>query len=91
MDEPTSSVDLLIEKEILANLLNTTFDSTFIISLHRLHLLPKFDSVIMLRDGKVIASGTITELLNIPGPVRELWHSYQKNFEAKDKSSTTNQ
>ncbi len=79
MDEPTSSVDLPTEKEILSGVINAFPDAALLVSLHRLHLLPKFDSVIMLSDGKVIASGSTVELLNNPGPVRDLWLSYQQD------------
>ena len=49
MDEPTSSVDLPTEKAILSGVIHAYPDSAMIASLHRLHLLPQFDSVIMLR------------------------------------------
>lgn len=76
MDEPTSSVDLPTEKEILSNVIETFPDAAIIVSLHRLHLLPKFDRVIMLDHGKVAANGPTIELLNTPGPVSELWRTY---------------
>lgn len=78
MDEPTSSVDLPTEKEILASVIEAFPDASLMISLHRLHLLPKFDSVIMLQNGAVVASGPISELLHKPGPVQDLWNAYQK-------------
>jgi ABC-type bacteriocin/lantibiotic exporter with double-glycine peptidase domain len=78
MDEPTSSVDLPTEKEILSGVIEAFPTAALIVSLHRLHLLPKFDTVIMLSDGEVIASGPIEQLLNNPGPVRDLWLAYQK-------------
>jgi len=81
MDEPTSSVDLPTEQEILSSVINAFPEAAMIVSLHRLHLLPKFDSVIMLSDGAVIAFGTTKELLNHPGPVRDLWQSYQQDFD----------
>jgi len=77
MDEPTSSVDLPTEKEILTNVITAFPDTSIIISLHRLHLLPHFDSILMLQDGKLIARGPTTELLNRPGPVQDLWKKYQ--------------
>ena len=40
------------------------------------HLLPNFDSVIMLHNGEVVASGSIPELLSNPGPVHDLWQGY---------------
>ncbi|MGD9592782.1 MAG: ABC transporter ATP-binding protein [Candidatus Berkiella sp.] len=83
MDEPTSSVDLPTEKEILSGVINAFPESAMIISLHRLHLLPHFDSVIMLEKGEIKAFGSISELLNSPGPVRDLWQSYQDDFNGK--------
>ena len=47
MDEPTSSVDLPTEKEILSGVIDAFPDAAMIVSLHRLHLLPKFDRIIM--------------------------------------------
>ncbi len=76
MDEPTSSVDLPTEKEILSGVIHAFPEAAMIVSLHRLHLLPQFDSVIMLRQGKIAASGSTTELLRNPGPVRDLWAAY---------------
>jgi ATP-binding cassette subfamily B protein len=77
IDEPTSSVDLPTEKEILAGVLEAFPDASIVVSLHRLHLLPKFDRIIMMKDGEIIADGVTEELLNQPGPVRDLWQSYQ--------------
>ncbi len=76
MDEPTSSVDLPTEKEILSGVIHAFPDAAMIVSLHRLHLLPQFDSVVLLKGGKVIASGSTAELLHNPGPVRDLWRAY---------------
>ncbi|MFI4937638.1 MAG: ABC transporter ATP-binding protein [Candidatus Berkiellales bacterium] len=85
MDEPTSSVDLTTEKEILSGVISAFPESAMIISLHRLHLLPNFDSVIMLEKGEIIAGGPISELLNNPGPVRDLWQSYQDDFKSNGR------
>ncbi|MEI7580399.1 MAG: ABC transporter ATP-binding protein [bacterium] len=78
MDEPTSSVDLVTEKKILIGIFSALPEATCIVSLHRLHLLQNFDAVIMLQEGKVIASGPVAELLHAPGPVRDMWLEYQK-------------
>lgn len=79
MDEPTSSVDLPTEKEILSGVLTEFSKSTIIVSLHRLHLLPKFDRVIMLDNGKIIADGPTASLLQSHGPVHDLWQAYHSN------------
>jgi ATP-binding cassette, subfamily B, bacterial len=78
MDEPTSSVDLPTENNILSGVIAAFSDATIMVSLHRLHLLPKFDRVIMMDHGKIVADGKTTSLLTQPGPVYDLWHSYKK-------------
>lgn len=83
MDEPTSSVDLATEKEILSGVINAFPDAAMIVSLHRLHLLPRFDSVIMLSHGRIVASGPTAELLREPGPVHDLWTTYQQDFDSE--------
>jgi ABC-type multidrug transport system fused ATPase/permease subunit len=75
MDEPTSSVDLKTEKEILSNIIGAFPDAAILVSLHRLHLLPKFDAIIMFHNGNII-QGSTAELLNKPGPVRDLWEMF---------------
>ncbi|WP_133140467.1 ABC transporter ATP-binding protein [Legionella genomosp. 1] len=77
MDEPTSSVDLPTEKQILSGIIETYREATLVVTLHRLHLLPQFDRVILLEQGEIIADGCTDELLNSSGPVQKLWQKYQ--------------
>lgn len=77
MDEPTSSIDLATEKTILSGVIESFTEATLIVSLHRLHLLPKFDRIIMLDQGEIVADGQTSELLNNSGPVSALWQKYQ--------------
>lgn len=79
MDEPTSSVDLPTEKTILSGIIDEYPNATLVVSLHRLHLLPKFSRIIMLKDGKVIADGPTEELLKLDNPVKTLWENYQRH------------
>ncbi|MBP6918756.1 MAG: ABC transporter ATP-binding protein [Legionellaceae bacterium] len=79
MDEPTSSVDLPTEKAILSGIIDEYPDATLVVSLHRLHLLPKFSRIIMLQDGQVVADGPTAELLKLDNPVKTLWEKYQKH------------
>ncbi|KTC71583.1 ATP-binding transmembrane ABC transporter [Legionella birminghamensis] len=77
MDEPTSSVDLPTEKKILSGIIESYAESTILVTLHRLHLLPQFDRVILLEQGQIVADGPTSELLNRNGPVQLLWQKYQ--------------
>lgn len=79
MDEPTSSVDLPTEKTILSSVIDEYPHSTLVVSLHRLHLLPKFSRIIMLKDGKVVADGPTDELLSRDNCVKRLWDKYQRH------------
>ena len=80
LDEPTSSVDSANEKEIYQQLMKHFADKAIISSVHRLHLLPLFDRVYVLDDGKVIESGTFDELTSdSDGLLTALWESYQED------------
>lgn len=54
MDEPTSSVDMKNERIIFENIFKENRDKTIIASVHRLSLLPLFDTVCYFEDGKLI-------------------------------------
>lgn len=87
MDEPTSSVDLLTEKEIFSSIIQDFPEAAIIISLHRIHLLPNFDRVIMLQHGKIIANGPVSEILTSPGPVYDLWQTNQQKAQSHNKNN----
>lgn len=78
LDEPTSSIDLKNEKLIYQNIFTRYSDRLIISSIHRLHLLPLFDRILLLENGRVVADGTFAELSNRPGPFKHLWDKYQK-------------
>ena len=63
MDEPTSSVDSVNEVKIHENIFKEFKDKTIISSIHRLNLLNKFDYIYMFDDGKIVAEGTLDELM----------------------------
>ncbi len=73
MDEPTSSVDPRTEKLIYNNLFKSFKKKAVISSLHRLHLLTKFDYVYILKNGSVVAEGTFEELKRTSLVFKELW------------------
>lgn len=77
LDEPTSSVDLPTETRIFENIFTHFKNKTIIATLHRLHLLPEFDRIIYLDKGRVAADMTSAEALSMPGPIRDLYTTYQ--------------
>ena len=54
LDEPTSSVDMKTEEKIYDHILDHFKDCTIICSVHRLHLLDKFDRHIQMEQGKIL-------------------------------------
>ncbi|MFH1451739.1 MAG: ABC transporter ATP-binding protein [archaeon] len=66
LDEPTSSVDSINEIKIHENVFKKYKDKTIISSIHRLHLLEKFDYIYMFEKGLIIASGNLEEMKKFP-------------------------
>jgi ABC-type multidrug transport system fused ATPase/permease subunit len=62
LDEPTASLDPETERAVYDNLFEAFRDSCIVSSVHRLNLLDRFDEVLLLRDGRLIASGSVREL-----------------------------
>ena len=79
MDEPTSSVDTHNELNIYENIFARFRDCTVISSVHRLHMLSKFDRVIIMDQGRIIQTGSFEQLKNEPGLFQVLWKKYQQS------------
>ncbi|NPE27016.1 ABC transporter ATP-binding protein [Methanococcoides sp. SA1] len=90
LDEPTSSVDSVNEKKIHDNIFKEFKDKTIISSIHRLHLLDKFDYIYMFDKGRVVGQGTLEELKSNP-KFMSIWRKYvgskKKQFLINQRSS----
>lgn len=75
MDEPTSSVDTMNELKIYDQIFEEFKDKTIISSIHKLHLLKKFDYIYVFDKGKIIAEGTFSQLMANP-LFRKIWEKY---------------
>jgi ATP-binding cassette, subfamily B, bacterial len=62
LDEATSSVDASTEAEIYDRVMAAFSGACIISSVHRLHLLRRFDTVLVLENGRVADTGTPDEL-----------------------------
>ena len=67
LDEPTSSMDAITEKEILDYLLEVAKDDTLLIISHRLTGLEQMDQIIVMEAGKIVELGTYEELMSKKG------------------------
>ncbi|HEY4336993.1 MAG TPA: ABC transporter ATP-binding protein, partial [Puia sp.] len=73
LDEPTSSVDPRTEAMIYEGLFKAFSDKAIISSIHRLHLLPRFDYIYVLHQGRIIAEGTFEQLRDTDPHFQEMW------------------
>ncbi len=81
LDEPTSSVDFRNEMHIYENIFKQFKQKAIISSIHRLHLLPLFDRIYVFERGKVIASGSFTELLDHSQAFQKIWEKYNSTLQ----------
>lgn len=90
LDEPTSSVDLMTEEKIFKNLFAYFHGKTIIATLHRLHLLPMFDRILFLDQGRIVSDLPARTALSAPGPVRDLYTAYeQRSFQHTHTADNT--
>ncbi|MDX2282725.1 MAG: ABC transporter ATP-binding protein [Bacteroidia bacterium] len=73
LDEPTSSVDPKTELLIYDRLFEAFADKAVVSSLHRLHLLPRFDYIYVLEQGQIVEEGSFEELRRSGPRFQELW------------------
>lgn len=62
LDEPTASLDSETERAVYDGLFAAFSESCVISSIHRLNLLDRFDEVLLLDQGKLLAAGSVDEL-----------------------------
>jgi ABC-type multidrug transport system fused ATPase/permease subunit len=80
LDEPTSSLDAITEARIFERLLAGFPEACVVASLHRLHLLERFDYVYVLEQGRVVEEGGLAELLAVEGKLFALWQAQSRNI-----------
>ena len=78
LDEATSAVDVQTEREIQQALDNVVAGRTTIAIAHRLSTLAKADRLLVLKDGKVVESGTHAQLLALGGEYARLSRAQQR-------------
>lgn len=77
LDEPTSSVDPKTEFDVYHRMLAEFADKAVVSTLHRLHLLPLFDYVYVMRNGHIVDEGTFVYLRQHSPIFQEMWQHQQ--------------
>ncbi len=84
LDEATSSLDTLTEKEIKVSLNNLAKKRTSIIIAHRLSTIVDADKILVFKKGKIIEQGTHIQLLNKKGLYTDMWNTQQTIEKAEE-------
>jgi ATP-binding cassette subfamily B protein len=83
LDEATSALDAESEAIVNANLLRIAKGRTLVIISHRLSVLVKADTVLVLERGRVYDSGPHEELLERCDIYRGLWHQQNQHLQTR--------
>lgn len=81
LDEPTAHLDPATEARVYERLFETFSDACVVSSVHRLNLLDRFDEVILLDSGRLVAQGTPADLEARSAEFRQLLSTYRRSFE----------
>ena len=63
MDEATSSLDAESEEKVQNAVMNLTKNKTTLVIAHRLSTIMRADKIIVMNQGKIVETGTHSELL----------------------------
>ena len=73
LDEATSSIDTFTEKAIQSAISTVIKDRTSFVIAHRLSTIVNADVILVVKDGKIIGSGTHRELMQQRGYYYDLY------------------
>lgn len=72
LDEPTSSLDYVTEQRVLQHLLAQASEDTLLLICHRLTGLEEMDRIVVMDKGKIVESGSFSELMEQKGYFYEM-------------------
>lgn len=78
VDEPTANLDPIIEEEIIKDIYQLFTDKTVLIIAHRLNTIINADTILVMKDGKIIETGNHNELILKNGYYKELINAHGK-------------
>ncbi|NCU29092.1 ABC transporter ATP-binding protein [Candidatus Saccharibacteria bacterium] len=81
LDEPTSAIDSLAEKEIFDKLYKELDGKTLITVSHRFNTVRKASKIIVIEQGKIVEQGTHEELIKTGKLYHEMFTSQAKGYE----------
>jgi ABC-type bacteriocin/lantibiotic exporter with double-glycine peptidase domain len=79
LDEPTASLDATTEGRVYDNLFKYFGDACIVSSVHRINLLNRFDEILLMQEGELIAQGTLSQLMTTSPEFEQLMTAYQQS------------
>ncbi len=84
LDEPSSSLDPLMEYELNKIIMKKTKNSTVIIVSHRLSTVRDADFIYLLSNGEIRESGTHDQLIGLKGEYYDMFTKQAENYISKE-------
>ncbi len=84
LDEPTASLDAHTEARVYDNLFACFPQACMVSSVHRINLLGRFDEVLLMQNGKLVAQGAVQTLLVSSPEFQRLMAAYQQSATESD-------
>ena len=80
LDEPTASMDPVTEQAIMRTLHELMKNQTAIVITHRLSLCPLMDNIFVLKEGRLVESGTHEALMRLDGEYAKMYRLQQESL-----------
>ena len=80
LDEATSAIDPIQEKDILTNINDLINRKTSIIVSHRLSFAKDADRIVVLKNGEIVELGKHSDLLLKRGVYYDMWEAQSRNY-----------
>ncbi len=80
MDEPTSSIDSIYEKELIHNFDEFSKNKTVVIVAHRLNTIINADKIIVMDKGNLVGVGSHAELIENNEKYKNLYNTFKREM-----------
>jgi ATP-binding cassette subfamily B protein len=82
LDEPTSAMDSWAEGDWMSRFRDLVSGSTALVITHRFTTALRADVIHVMEDGRIVESGSHTELLELGGRYARSWHEQMRSAES---------